>query len=310
MTAQNANTVAAIRRMGLLEWGLLLTLSAIWGGSFFFNAVALRGLPPLLVVFGRVIIGCFGLFALILLTRQQWRPHLHRWPQLLFLGGLNTALPFTLIVWGQQHITSGLAAVINALTPAFTILVANFFTRDERASAGKFMGAVLGLGGVSVLIGTDALTGLGDHVMGQLAVMAATFCYACGATYARRFVGVPPLLVSCGQLAAASLLIGPMALVVCRPWELPMPGLDVLGAVLGLGLVCSALAYLIFFRLLLSAGATNVSLVTLLIPFSATGLGIAFLGEPFTLRLLVGMLIVSCAALLIDGRFRLPRRRS
>jgi drug/metabolite transporter (DMT)-like permease len=101
-----------------------------------------------------------------------------------------------------------------------------------------------------------------------------------------------------------------MALVVCRPWELPMPGLDVLGAVLGLGLVCSALAYLIFFRLLLSAGATNVSLVTLLIPFSATGLGIAFLGEPFTLRLLVGMLIVSCAALLIDGRFRLPRRRS
>lgn len=303
-------TDAAIKRMGLLEWGLLLALSAIWGGSFFFNAVALRGLPPLLVVFGRVFTGCLALSALIALTRQQWRPHLNRWPQFLILGGLNTALPFTLIVWGQQHIGSGLAAVINALTPAFTILVAHFFTRDERASASKFTGAALGLGGVTVLIGTDALTGLGGHVLGQLAVMGATFCYACAATYARCFAGVPPLVVSCGQLAAASLLIGPMALAICRPWELPLPGTDVLGAVLGLGLVCSALAYLIFFRLLQSAGATNVSLVTLLIPFSATGLGIAFLGEPFTLRLFFGMVIVSGAALLIDGRFRSIRRRA
>jgi drug/metabolite transporter (DMT)-like permease len=303
MTTQN------IRRMGLIEWLMLLTLSIIWGGSFFFNAVALRGLPPLLVVFGRVFIGCLGLVTIIALTRQEFRSHLHRWPRFLVLGTLNTALPFSLIVWGQQYIDSGLAAVINAITPAFTILVANFFTTDERASVRKFSGAIIGLSGVAVLIGTDALAGIGDHVLGQLAVMGATFSYACAATYARRLAGIPPLVVSCGQLAASSLVMLPVALVFTRPWELDMPGLDALGAVVGLGLICSALAYLLFFRLLNTSGATNVSLVTLLIPFSASGLGIAFLGESFTLRLLAGMLIVSTAALLIDGRIRFGRNR-
>lgn len=294
--------------MGPVEWLLLIVLSVIWGGSFFFNGVALRGLPPLLVVVGRVGIGCLGLAVFLVATGHDLRPYLSRWRQFLIMGVLNTAIPFTLIVWGQQHISSGLASVINALTPAFTILVANFYTRDERASVRKFAGAVIGLGGVGVLIGTDAISGFGDHVLGQIAVMGATFCYACAATYARRLADMPSLVSGCGQLAASTVVMTPIALYATKPWELPMPGMDALSAVVGLGLICSALAYTIFFRLLRTAGATNISLVTLLIPFSASGLGIAFLGEPFTMRLVVGMLIVSTAAILIDGRLKFRRQ--
>lgn len=302
-------TDTAIRGMHLVDWIALITLSIIWGGSFFFNGVALRGLPPFLVVFGRVFVGSLGLLALCLATKQDVKPHLCRWRELLFLGTINTALPFSLIVWGQQYISSGLASVINATTPAFTILVLHFFTQDENASMRKFVGASLGLGGVAILIGTDALNSFGNHVLGQLAVMGATFCYACSLTYARRISGIPPLVMAWGQITGGAISILPVALIVSCPWGLPMPSLDVIGAVVGLGLVCSALAYAIYFSLLRRVGGTNVSLVTLLIPFSATGLGIAFLGEPVTLRLVIGMIIVSSAILIIDGRFRIWRRR-
>ncbi|QJB58364.1 DMT family transporter [Pseudodesulfovibrio sp. zrk46] len=293
--------------MGFMEWAMLITLSILWGGSFFFNAVALRGLPPLAVVWGRVFIGCLGLGCLLAFSSIQVRPHLHRWRDFLVMGILNTAIPFSLIVWGQQHIQSGLAAVINATTPAFTILVANFFTTDERASLNKFAGAALGLGGVIMLIGTDAISGFGNHVLGQAAIMGAALSYACSATYARRLQGIPSMITACGQLTASTIVMLPIMLYLVRPWELPTPGIDVIGAVVGLGLLCSALAYILFFRILSRAGATNVQLVTLLIPFSASTLGIAFLGEPFTWRLVIGMLIVSTAALMIDGRLRLRR---
>jgi len=294
--------------MGPIEWFLLISLSIIWGGSFFFNAVALRELPPLVVVWGRISIGCLVLAVILGFSSVEVRPHLSRWRDFLIMGVLNTAIPFSLIVWGQQYIESGLAAVINATTPAFTILIANFFTTDERASVRKFAGAIIGLGGVAVLIGTDALTGFGNHIFGQAAIMGAALSYACAATYARRLYGVPPMVTAFGQLTASTLVMLPVMFLVCRPWELSLPGLDVLGAVVGLGLICSALAYILFFRILASAGATNVQLVTLLIPFSASALGIAFLGEPFSWRLIVGMVVVSTAALLINGRLRFGSR--
>jgi drug/metabolite transporter (DMT)-like permease len=298
--------VGMIRRMGATEWLLLTGLSVIWGGSFFFNKVALRGLPPLVVVWGRVAIGCLGLLVVLGASGLPLRGHLSRWREFLVMGVLNTFLPFSLIVWGQQHIDSGLASIINATTPAFTILLASFLTTDEGASAGKFAGAVIGLGGVATLIGVDALSGLGGsslyHVLGQAAVMGAAMSYACSAIYGRRLHGVPPLVAAAGQLTGSLAVMTPVVLVLYRPWTLPLPGLDVLGAVAGLGLVCSALAYVIFFRILGSAGATNVQLVTLFIPFSATTLGILALGEPFSWRLVAGMVIVSTAVALIDGR--------
>lgn len=293
---------AVIRRMGLADWGLLVALSVIWGGSFFFNKVALGGLPPLLVVWGRVGVGCLCLLAVVGASSLSFGEHLGRWREFLVMGVLNTFLPFSLIVWGQQHISSGLAAVINATTPAFTILLAHFLTRDEHASAGKFAGAAIGLGGVAVLIGADALAGFGSHILGQAAVMGAALSYAYSAIYGRRMRGLPPLIAAAGQLTASFLVMTPVVLALCRPWELPLPGPEVLGAVAGLGLVCSALGYIIYFRLLGTTGATNVQLVTLFIPFSASTLGVTILGEPFTWRLVAGMGVVSLAVALIDGR--------
>lgn len=298
----------AITRMGLAEWTLLLLLSLIWGGSFFFNAVALQGLPPMLVVLGRVFVGALGLLAIIRVAGLHLAPYRHRWRQFLILSLLNTTLPFSLIVWGQQHIDSGLAAVINATTPAFTILVTHFYTSDEHASLQKIIGAIIGLGGVMLLIGTDAVLGFGDHVLGQLAVLGATFCYACAATYTRRMTDMPPMITGFGQLSASTLTLAPIAITVSRPWELPMPDLNVIGAIICLGLICSAFAYVLFFRILTNSGATNVSLVTLFIPLSATALGVAFLNEPFTLRIVWGMACVTTAAILINGYFK--RKRS
>lgn len=298
-----------ITRMGLTEWILLITLSIIWGGSFFFNEVALRGLPTLLVVWGRIGIGCLGLLGVICLTGSGVRQYVSRWRDFLVMGVLNTFIPFSLIVWGQQYIDSGLAAVINATTPAFTILLANFFTRDERASVRKFGGAIIGLGGVATLIGTDALAGFGDHVLAQFAVMGAALSYAISAIYARRLYSVPPLIAACGQLTAATVVMVPVVFWLCPPWTLDFPGYASLGAVVGLGLICSALAYGIYFRILRTAGATNVQLVTLLIPVSASALGISILGEPFSWRLVFGMVIVCTAALLIDGRISLRKKK-
>lgn len=297
-----------IGRMGPGQWLMLITLSVIWGGSFFFNEIALRGLPPLLVVWCRIAVGALGLLAMAAVSSLEIRPYLSYWKEFLVIGVLNTFVPFSFIVWGQQHIDSGLASVINATTPAFTILVANFFTSDERASVRKFAGAVLGLGGVATLIGADALSGFGNHILGQGAVMCAALSYACSATYARRISGVPPMVMACLQLSLVTVLMTPVVFFLTRPWELPMPSMDVVGAVVGLGLICSALAYILFFRILTTAGATNVQLVTLFIPFSASTLGIAFLGEPFSWRLAVGIVIVSTAALLIDGRIRFGKK--
>ncbi len=298
-----------IGRMGLIQWLLLIFLSILWGGSFFFNEIALRGLPPLVVVWGRVGVGCLALMAIIAASSINARPHLARWKDFLIMGTLNTAIPFSLIVWGQQHIDSGLASIINATTPAFTILFANFLISDERASMRKFAGAVIGMGGVATLIGADALSGFDNHILGQAAVMGAAMSYALSAIYGRRLAGIPPLVTACGQLSASTLVMAPAVLLIARPWELAMPSVDVIGAVIGLGLVCSALAYIIFFRILATAGATNVQLVTLLIPFSASTLGILVLGEPFSWRLVIGMVIVSTAALLIDGRLKLKAKQ-
>ncbi|MGL1863185.1 MAG: DMT family transporter [Pseudodesulfovibrio sp.] len=302
-------TTSTIKRMGLTEWSMLIALSILWGGSFFFNEIALRGLPPLVVVWGRLTVGALGLVAVIAASSIDFRPYLSRWRQFLIMGVLNTFIPFSLIVWGQQHIDSGLASVINATTPAFTILIANFFTTDERASMRKFGGAILGLGGVATLIGADGLTGMGNHFWGQAAILGATSSYACAATYARRLAGVPPMIIACGQLTTAALVATPVVFFLARPWELPFPGLDALGAVIGLGLACSALAYILFFRILAAAGATNVQLVTLLIPFSASALGITILGEPFTWRLVIGICVVTTAALIIDGRLKIGHRK-
>ncbi|GAB4557630.1 MAG: DMT family transporter [Geothermobacteraceae bacterium] len=291
-------------RMGALEWALLLILSILWGGSFFFVGVAVKVLPPFTLVVLRVGLAALAL-QLVLRARGLGMPRDGgSWGAFFGMGLLNNMIPFSLIVWGQSQIASGLASILNATTPLFTLVVAHLLTRDERLSAGKLAGILLGLAGVAVIIGPESLQGLGGDLLPQLAVLGAALSYACAGVFGRRFarMGIAPLQTAAGQVSASTILLLPLALLIDKPWQLAVPGLSVWGSVLGLALVSTALAYIIYFRLLASAGATNLLLVTFLIPISAILLGTVFLGERLASGDFVGMALIGLGLLVIDGR--------
>ncbi len=295
---------SSARAMAPDEWGLLLTLSLLWGGSFLFNAIAVRDLPPFTVVLLRVGLAALALHGICALRGLPVARSGAVWRAFLVMGLLNNALPFSLIVWGQTQISSGLASILNATTPLFTALVAHAFTTDERLNAGRVAGVLFGLLGVAVLIGGDALAALTDDVAGQLACLSASLCYAFAGVYGRRFkaMGVAPMQTATGMLTASSLLLLPLVLLVDQPWNLPAPGWDAIGAVAGLALVSTALAFILYFRLLARIGASNLVLVTFLIPAFAILLGVAVLSEAVEIRHLAGLLLIGLGLAAIDGR--------
>jgi drug/metabolite transporter (DMT)-like permease len=284
------------------DWTMLLALSVLWGGSFFFLAIALRELPPITIMLLRVGLGVLPL--LVVLRAQGHRlPHSARiWGMFVILGLLNNALPFVLYAFAQLRIESGLASILNATTPLWGVLVAHLFTRDERATPGKIAGVLLGFGGVAVMIGTGAR--LGGEALAILMCLGATLSYAFAAVYARRFrpLGIPPLTVATGQLIGATLLLLPFSLVLERPWAIAMPQAVTWWAIGGFALICTSFAYWLYFKLLDSAGATNALLVTFLIPVTAILLGALVLGEALEARHYAGMVLIALGLAAIDGR--------
>ncbi|HEY4163248.1 MAG TPA: DMT family transporter [Dongiaceae bacterium] len=293
------------------DWALLIALSILWGGSFFFAKIAVAELPPFTIVLGRVLVAASTLHLLVIASGRRMPRDIGLWRDFLFMGLLNNAIPFSMIFWSQKEIASGLASILNATTPLFTVLVAHTLTRDEKATVPKLAGVGLGILGVALMIGLDAAGGMGAHLGAELAVLAAALSYAFAGVFGRRFRGLPPLVVAAGQLTGSSLLILPLALIIDRPWTLPVPSLTAVTAVLSLALFCTALAYVIFFRILDRAGATNLLLVTFLIPVSALLLGIGFLHESLNARHLIGMTMIGLGLAAIDGRLlRLIARRA
>ena len=288
-------------------WLQLLLLGAIWGGSFFFAKVALAELQPLTVVFCRV---AFAALALNVVLVIAGRPLFRRgtpWRSFAAMGALNNLVPFGLIFWGQTQIASGLASILNATTPLFSLLVGHFIAREERIGGLKFGALLLGLGGVAVLMGPRAITAAPD-IAGQLACLGAALSYAFAGVYGRRFsrLGMAPLDAAAGQVTASAMLILPIILMVDRPWELPaLPSFSTWSALAGLALLSTALAYVLYFRILAVAGPTNLLLVTFLIPVTAIGLGALFLGERLQPQQFAGMVLIGLALALLDGR--LPR---
>ena len=288
-------------RMDGRDWALLGVLSVLWGGSFFFNGVALRVLPPLTLVFLRVALAAMVLLPLLLTyrialpaTSAAWRPY-------FTIALLNNVLPFSLIVIGQTYIPSGLASILNATTPLFTVVVMAA-AGDEKLVMRRVLGVLTGLAGVVILRGQDLGLGTGEGV-GILLCLAATFSYGLAALYARRKLSdSPPLATATFQLLASSLMMAAIAAVIERPWQLPMPGATTWLAMIGLAALSTALAYIVFFQILRRSGSTNVMLVTLLIPVTAILLGYVVLGEQISRREILGALVIGSALLLIDGR--------
>ena len=291
-------------RMSALDWGMLVTLSILWGGSFFFNQVALGELPPFTVVFGRIFLAALILWGVILLRGIAVPRSPVVWLSFLGMAILNNAIPFSLLAWGQTHISSSLAAILNATTPLFGVVVAHVLTNDERATPAKIFGVLAGFGGVAIMIGVDALADIGIDILAQLACLGAATSYAFSSIFGRRFkrLGVTPMLTAAGQVTASSLILLPLMLIIDQPWSLPIPGMHTVLSILGIATLSTALAYILFFRILSSAGATNLMLVTFLIPVSAILLGVLFLGEALAVRHIIGMAGIGIGLAAIDGR--------
>jgi drug/metabolite transporter (DMT)-like permease len=303
---------AAIHRsMTGTEWAMLVALSVLCGGSFFFVGVVVHELPPLTLVLLRVGIAAV-ILNLVLRALSIPLPREARvWAAFFGMGFLNNLVPFSLYVWGQSHIASGLASILNATTPLFGVIVAHVCTRDEKATGAKLAGVLVGFAGAVLMIGPAALDNLGIDILAQLACLAAALVYAFAGVFGRRFkaMGLAPLATATGQLTASTLMLAPVALFVDRPWTLPMPDLSTWAAVLGLATFSTALGYILYFRILAGAGATNILLVTFLIPVSAVLLGWLVLGERLEPRHLGGMALIGLGLVAIDGRLLRAWRR-
>ena len=291
--------------MSAKDWSMLLMLSFLWGGSFFFIGVAVTELPPLTIVTLRVGLAAIILWIFFLVSGQEVPKSFSLWRTFFVLGLFGNAIPFSLIVWGQTHIASGLASIINATTPLFTILIAGTLLSDERITGGKLIGVVLGILGVAVLIiGPSRMIEITSDTTAQLAVVGAAISYGFATVYGRRFkaMGISPLTTVIGQVTTATVILLPLALILERPDQLSNPSIQVWLAVFSLAAFSTVLAYILFFRILSSAGATNVVLVTFLVPITASLLGWLVLDEQLYIEHFIGMVFIGLGLASIDGR--------
>lgn len=286
------------------EWGLLMALSVIWGSSFFFQGYAVRELPPLTIVWLRVALAAVTMVIIVKLIGQRVPLYRHTILPFFGLGFIGLVLPFSLLVWAQTHIPSSVASILNALTPIAIMLVAQVFTTDEKMNVRKVAGMITGITGVTIMIGPEALSNFGDHVIAELACVGACLCYGFASVFGRRFskFDLKPAEIATGQCITASIILLPIIFWVEAPLSLPMPSLNTWGAVIGLAVISTAFAYMLYFRILATAGATNIGLVTLLVPVTAISLGILVLGEVLEVKHMIGAAGIALGLLILDGR--------
>ena len=296
------SVTAAAPLMGPSEWAMLVVLSVLWGGTFFFVAIAVPEVPPLTLVLARVAIAAAALMVYVRLMGEHLPRGMNAWLVLAVMGIGNNVVPFSLIFWSQTQISSGLAAILNATTPLFSVLFAHWLSHEERLTPARLGGALIGLCGVAVLMGGAVLDGADLALLAQAASLTAAATYALTGFFIRRFATTPPPVTAAGQLLCSTAFMVPLALIVDQPWTLPLPSAAALGSILALAVASTALGYLLFFRILAAAGATNIMLVTFLIPASALLLGVFILGEGFELRHAAGMALIAAGLAAIDGR--------
>src|SRR5579872_1223975 len=288
------------------DWLRLGGLALLWGGSFLFYRVLALQLPPLSIACGRTAIGGAVLIAALRLRGVAIAVPRDQWRGFLVLGLLNNAIPFTLFAWGETRVLSGTAAILNATTPLFTVLVAGLVWRSEKLTALRLLGVTGGIAGVAVLVGPRAV--LGQDLLGEMACLLAALTYGFALPYGRRIRGVAPSSMAAGQLIASTLILAPLTIAFDRPWSLPAPDLAGWGALLGIAVLSTAAALLGFFDLLARAGAGNLALVTLLVPVFALLLGALVLHEPITRAAVLGMALIGLGMAVSGGLLRLTRK--
>jgi drug/metabolite transporter (DMT)-like permease len=286
------------------DWAILGILALIWGGAFFLIGVAVRHVPPFTYVLLRLTFAAAAMWAILAWRHEKLALPREAWSAILLLALLNNALPFTLFGWAQTHIASGLASILNATTPIWGVIVAQLFTADEKITPRKLAGVTIGFGGVALMIGPGLLGSLGSGVLAELACVVAALAYALAGVWARRFkkMGVSPFSVTTGQLTAGAVMMLPVALIGDHPWAMAMPPIQAWAAIAALAIFCTAFGYVLYFRLIDRAGATNALLVTLLVPPTAILLGVLFLGELIAPHDFAGLGLIALGLAAIDGR--------
>ncbi len=290
------------RQMTAHDWFLLVLLALIWGGSFYFARVAVLEIPPFTLVLSRVLLAAIALNIILQWKATSLQHTRSLWMQFAMMGLLNNVIPHSLLFYGQQEIGAGLASIINAMTPFWSLLIAHAYTHDERLSPSKIFGVFAGIAGVGIMIGGAVFAGHSGAVLALMAIVGTTISYGIASVYGKTFANVPPLETARGQLTMSTIMILPVALLIDQPWQLPMPSALAIGSVILLALVCTAYAYILYFRILASAGAVNISLVTLLVPASAILLGSIFLNEVLLARHIIGLGCILIGLAAVDGR--------
>ena len=281
---------------------LLLGLATVWGGSFFFAEIALKELGPFTITLHRVFWATLALFIVVKWQGIEIPKSGKVWGCYLVMGALNNAIPFSLIFWGQVTIDSGLTSILNGTTAVFGAVVAGLLLVDEPLTPRKIIGALFGLLGVSVIMGLDALTHFDLQNLAQLAVMGAAISYSFAGVWGKRYLaGHPPLMNALGMLTGATLLMIPVAFFTEGVPTLSL-SLEVWSALLAVALLSTAVAYQLYFKILVRAGSANLMLVTLLIPPIAVSLGVLFLGEKMGIEAWIGFGLIAIGLAITDGR--------
>jgi drug/metabolite transporter (DMT)-like permease len=286
-------------------WLLIGILSILWGGAFFLIEVGLRSYPPITLVFMRLALAVPPMWIAMRLMGERLPTEPRIWGLLAIVGALNCALPFILFFWGQQYLDSGYASILNATTPLWGVITAHFLTSDEKATPARIVGVLIGMAGIVVMVGPEAMKGLSNNLLAQLACIVSTIFYSFAAIYGRRLsqTELTPMAVATGQTMAAALMMVPIVAVMDQPWTMAVPRLDSTLAGVTLAIFSTALAYTLYFRLIDRSGASNAQLVAFLMPILAVILGIAFLGESLSGGQIAGAGLIAVGLVILDGRF-------
>ncbi len=285
-------------------WLLIGILSILWGGAFFLIEVGLRSYPPITLVFMRLVLAVPPMWIAMRLMGERLPTEPRIWGLLAIVGALNCALPFILFFWGQQYLDSGYASILNATTPLWGVITAHFLTSDEKATPARIVGVLIGMAGIVVMVGPEAMKGLSNNLLAQLACIISTIFYSFAAIYGRRLsqTELTPMAVATGQTMMAALMMVPIVVVMDQPWTMAAPRLDSTLAGITLAIFSTALAYTLYFRLIDRSGASNAQLVAFLMPILAVILGIAFLGESLSGGQIAGAGLIAVGLAILDGR--------
>jgi drug/metabolite transporter (DMT)-like permease len=278
---------------------LLLVLGALWGSSYLFIKVGVGEVPPLTLVGGRLLLSTVLLWILLLASGQPVPRRRAQWGTYAVVGFLSGVLPYTLVAWGEQYISSSLAALLQSTMPMFTVVLAHFLGSGERLTGIKILGVITGFVGVGILLLPDLRQGVQTNVLGQLAVVGSSASYAASTVFARsRMRGQPPLVSTTGQITMALVFTLPLSLLIDRPFDLS-PSWAAVGAWIGLAILGTVLAYVIYYALIDRESATFVSTVTYIIPISGLILGALVLGETLSLNLFLSLALILVGVLLV-----------